>query len=399
MPQWIHDRAKRLQEKNPDMPESKAWAIATQQSHALGKSPKGYGTAEGKRVAKKKYDTPGDDQKTASVLLFAFGDELEKIALPRYEQEIQAGNIQRSALGPNLPNVQGGLLGPAARKMTRDQLHAPAPVDPGALARKRQLNDHLYHAQAAAPHAATGIQVGGVSKEMLPGAFAATLPGITGKPQVYSPPQSGQFMRGMGGGFTDRMKATGAAMAPQHAGALLPPSSSVDPTINKAVLHHELGEASEMGKPAWRPFASHLGPEPIIRENMAMQGDPEAMGHMAKLRQMHPDDALAQKAIRHAGGTPDSPIPIGGRQHRAVEGYIDRNVQKINPTIRGQRLMGAVASGKELAYASPEVHGAARQVMEGIPATLKQPSLMGKLRSAKELVAPGRVLNRFLRGR
>lgn len=67
MPQWIEDRAERLMDKNPEMSKSKAFAIATQQSHALGKSPKGYGTKEGKKKAKKKYSTPDDDQKTASL--------------------------------------------------------------------------------------------------------------------------------------------------------------------------------------------------------------------------------------------------------------------------------------------------------------------------------------------
>jgi hypothetical protein len=65
MPAWIHDRAEHLLAKNPDMNKSTAFAVATQQSHALGKSPKGYGTAEGRRVAKAKFDTPGDDVKTA----------------------------------------------------------------------------------------------------------------------------------------------------------------------------------------------------------------------------------------------------------------------------------------------------------------------------------------------
>ena len=66
MPKLIHDRAEHIRKKNPDMPESEAWAIATQQSHALGKSPKGYGTAEGKREAKEKYSTPSDDEKRAN---------------------------------------------------------------------------------------------------------------------------------------------------------------------------------------------------------------------------------------------------------------------------------------------------------------------------------------------
>ncbi|MFZ1075394.1 MAG: hypothetical protein WAN50_03415, partial [Minisyncoccia bacterium] len=46
------------------MPKSEAFAIATQQMHATGKTPKGYGTAEGKREAKAKYTTPKDDKKT-----------------------------------------------------------------------------------------------------------------------------------------------------------------------------------------------------------------------------------------------------------------------------------------------------------------------------------------------
>lgn len=58
MPKFLHDRAKHILAKNPDMPESEAFAIATQQSHALGKSPKGYGTAEGRQEAREKYDEP-----------------------------------------------------------------------------------------------------------------------------------------------------------------------------------------------------------------------------------------------------------------------------------------------------------------------------------------------------
>lgn len=58
--------------RNPSMPKSEAFAIATQQMHAAGKSPKGYGTAEGRSTAKAKYDEPkshytqtADPEKTA----------------------------------------------------------------------------------------------------------------------------------------------------------------------------------------------------------------------------------------------------------------------------------------------------------------------------------------------
>jgi hypothetical protein len=96
MPAWMHNRAEHILAKNPSMPKSEAFAIATQQGHALGKNPKGYGTAEGKSIAKKKFDTPKDDVRTANpggltsskmekksyldVLRSAFVDELQKIA-------------------------------------------------------------------------------------------------------------------------------------------------------------------------------------------------------------------------------------------------------------------------------------------------------------------------------
>ena len=66
MPEWIHNRAEHLLSKNPSMPKHMAFAIATQQSHAIGKSPKGYGTSEGRRTAKSKFTTPKDDVKKAN---------------------------------------------------------------------------------------------------------------------------------------------------------------------------------------------------------------------------------------------------------------------------------------------------------------------------------------------
>jgi hypothetical protein len=62
----MHQRAEHILAKNPSMPKSEAFAISTQQMHALGKSPKGYGTAGGRLEAKKKYNTPSDDKKQAN---------------------------------------------------------------------------------------------------------------------------------------------------------------------------------------------------------------------------------------------------------------------------------------------------------------------------------------------
>lgn len=66
MPKVIHDRAEHILSKNPDMPKSEAWAIATQQAEAAGKVP-GYGTEEGNRKAKTKYKNL-DSMKIAALL-------------------------------------------------------------------------------------------------------------------------------------------------------------------------------------------------------------------------------------------------------------------------------------------------------------------------------------------
>lgn len=91
MPAWIHDRARHLQDKNPEMPEGQAFAIATQQAYAVGKAPKKFGTKEGKKAALKKYDSPKSEyKKTAGskmasnfslVSILGFADELQKISM------------------------------------------------------------------------------------------------------------------------------------------------------------------------------------------------------------------------------------------------------------------------------------------------------------------------------
>jgi hypothetical protein len=91
MPAWIHDRADHIRQKNPEMPKSQAFAIATQQSYAAGKAPKDYGTKEGRRGAHQKYDspkssymkTPNPKTKSSSIdvaSVMGFSDELQKIA-------------------------------------------------------------------------------------------------------------------------------------------------------------------------------------------------------------------------------------------------------------------------------------------------------------------------------
>lgn len=123
MPAWIHDRAEHIRKKNPSMPEGQAWAIATQQSHAAGKTPKGYGTPEGRRKAKRKYDKPASSYtqtpdpsskfKLSGLnlnLLKGFSSELEKISgLPKrkLEHPVEKPSATPENLPPPLASAAG----------------------------------------------------------------------------------------------------------------------------------------------------------------------------------------------------------------------------------------------------------------------------------------------------
>jgi len=148
MPQWIHNRAEHLLARNPSMRKSTAFAIATQQSHSLGKTPKGYGTSEGKREAKAKYDEPKKEYKKAanpgdldspklkeSAVLPEFldkprrGERLE----PGSEEHIKNRAFGRAVGGGGVLGLGfGGSLGGVGLGYLASRLHPRAAV-PGAI--------------------------------------------------------------------------------------------------------------------------------------------------------------------------------------------------------------------------------------------------------------------------
>lgn len=151
MPKWIHDRVERLKERNPSMPESMAWGVATQQAHALGKSPKSYGTTEGRAVAKAKYTTPKDDQKTAAkVELDAFFAELEKVSFVANTLGRIGGALKNPAIREHGTELAGlGILAAPGLDTLQSRARARLAGDktPGG-AEKRQFMGETGHALA-----------------------------------------------------------------------------------------------------------------------------------------------------------------------------------------------------------------------------------------------------------
>jgi len=114
MPSWIHERVDSIRAKNPGISESTAWGVATQQAHKLGKTPKDYGTAQGRRVAKAKYDQPVSEyKKTASFA--SFYDEVSEVL--------------KSAMIPTSPTMLGAAKNPAAESLAKAQ-KVGTPDDP-----------------------------------------------------------------------------------------------------------------------------------------------------------------------------------------------------------------------------------------------------------------------------
>lgn len=136
---WIHDRAQRMMDGRKkeslikrygeSRGKSIAYAIATQQAHKVGKSPKAFRTKAGLREARMKYTKPKKEyRKTAmaDVVMAAFADEMSKIA------QAPGSIAHRMSLGAESPGAQasisklvgGGGVGPAPAS------GGPAPTPP-----------------------------------------------------------------------------------------------------------------------------------------------------------------------------------------------------------------------------------------------------------------------------
>ena len=117
---WIHDRAHHIMGKNPDMPKGMAYAVATQQAHKVGKSPKGFRTEEGVRTARAKHAFPKSFyKKTASA-----NKNIALNRLRRLRKEARAKKFVQTRTT--------GYVGPRVQYAVEKALgaHRPIPVAP-----------------------------------------------------------------------------------------------------------------------------------------------------------------------------------------------------------------------------------------------------------------------------
>lgn len=129
---WIHDRAHHIMSKNPSMSKSIAYAVATQQAHKVGKSPKGFRTAEGVRTAKAKHYFPKKFYKKK-----AASEKMKKLAMTRLRRLIKEAKFKRVVkfkAGPQ--NVVRGATVRGAAKLPPKQVHQ-LHVPHGMKAKKR----------------------------------------------------------------------------------------------------------------------------------------------------------------------------------------------------------------------------------------------------------------------
>lgn len=320
---------------------------------------------------------------TRKVMPGAGKGPLEKIALDRLEREVAAGNVAYSDI-PGLPFGSG-------KVEARKAFMAPSVPTPQRLEQTRNLNTSLYRAKSNLNPdqiASIGEPRVNIHREFLPGVGAGTL----GTGDLWAPAEAGRFVRTVSGrmGKLRAVAGTYAGIAPRLR-KVMAPQSMEDLTLNRAVLEHELGEASEFRRAAEdksvTPVASHMGIQPMLRENIALKGDPAATAAMARLRTLDPGDIAVQKAIRQAGGTPDRPLALGGKQEEAVRRIVSRKPQGIGLQGRRQALQLAAATPANISYkispaitefreSLPEI----RRAFNGIAAA---PTFMGTVKAMK----------------
>ena len=256
MPKWIHDRADHIRAKNPDMSESEAWAIATQQSHALGKSPEGYGTLGGRATAKAKFNTPKDDVKSANP-----GQLTPKVAatLDALQQAYKRIGPLRNKIKPSARVVEHVMESPTPAAMGIREMSALG--GPGTLPRPAQMG---MLRQRPAIMAENTRALGG-TPEQVASMIEQGNAQVEGTRQ-YIGNAGGAILMPPGGmsGWTARANASGAS-------PIVPPEGAAQQrAANILTGVHEGYERSTRSSPS--PYFSHFSPSVMHKEHNMVAG-------------------------------------------------------------------------------------------------------------------------------
>ena len=220
-----------------------------------------------------------------------------KTAATRYDKEVARGNISYTAIASRMPAEHGFSPGEIVDRF--DVHHAMAePSKAPNLKRLRRIRD-----LSVRPTAKDVTQRYG---------FDVRLP---------------RKRKGQGGAWMSE------SMGPNP--VIRVPVGGID---TRATLDHEIAEALERKhQGGTRRLASHNGPGPLVAERHGLVGDPAAFEEYKEMRAGHranPDDRLIWKKMKQMGATPDRPMPVGGKAHRSLNRWLDRNADMLSSDAR-----------------------------------------------------------------
>ena len=267
--------------------------------------------------------------------------------------ELQKGTITPADIAPGTSATAAipGKAGAKSRRALRNRLSAPTTLEGPALEQLRKMRGAVADAQIKRPDVALGLPPGknlrivrdpsqlrttALQFESAEPATSLTLRNTRQRGEMYLPEMDEYELKKINKNKTLRR----AAQLP--------------------TLQHELGEFQQYLGKELTPFASHVGTIPNVREKLVALGDKDLQKELKTLRAWHPDDVLFEKLYKQVGGTPDAPIPLGGRQQKALDKLIARNSDKLSTEAKLFALHHA--SGKNMAdkgkYAVPYLNKA-----------------------------------------
>ena len=252
---------------------------------------------------------------------------LTKQAASRVDKALMSGEIAFKDLMPKVTSPRGLNEVVDWKRLYRGLSSGPAVRTRDELKRNRALSGKKYE-QMLHNSGDPGVVV---SRKPHPLTYAGfgfeqgALPVST----VHAPRDTGALLRGAARAHapTSKKKKPKKTPAIPKGNPRVPRTKATDPTLSHMVAQHEFGEARTLrGAPGTRrlPHASHMGVEPILRENLALMGDPAAQKVVSVVREAQPDDSEVAKMYKQVGGTPDAPIPLNSRKARALEKLLDK---------------------------------------------------------------------------